>query len=264
MEDRKIRLGGLHNTRDLGGIPAADGKVIKKRRLIRSGALYDISDADLKILTEEYGVRRVVDFRTPAEISDAPDPIVPAYSYEELSLLDDSFLGIARDGYSVNAWLNVFRDRSVDPDDVFASMYRRLLFSDHVKPLFRRFFSILKEADGAVLWHCSAGKDRAGIATVLVLSVLGASEEDIVRDYMLTGVYTASERESVLASASQLTTDPHMLRAVDTLMTVKEAFVRPLFREAETLYGGIPAYLFKAGILSPADAEFLREKYLES
>ena len=263
MNGGRINLQNMKNTRDLGGISAADGRRVKARRLIRSGALFDAAPADLNVLFGEYGVRNVVDLRRPVERALEPDPALRGVAYHELSLLDDSFFGIARDEYSLRTWLGLFTDHSVDPDEVFCAMYRKLLFDDRVKPLYRRFFRILLQGDGAVLWHCSAGKDRAGVAALLVLSALGVPEDDAVADYMLTGVYTAREIEQTVAYARTQTDDPHMLKAVDTLMTVKESYVRQLFAIASERHGGMTAYLSAEGILDDGEREALRELYLK-
>ncbi len=260
----RIEFTGIQNARDLGGMIGAEGKPVKERRLIRSGALFGSTSTDLESL-QRIGVHTVVDFRTPVERNDAPDPVDGGFSLLQLPLLDDSFFGIARDGYSVMSWLDLFADHSKDPDEVFCEMYRKLLFSERVRPLFRQFFELLlQDRPGAVLWHCSAGKDRAGIAALLVLTALGVSRADAVSDYMLTGVYTAAEIRAVEAEAKARTTDRHMLRAVAALMEVRETYVGQLFDLADRQYGGMLSYLYSAGILSPSETQTLRSIYLES
>ena len=242
----------------------ADGKTVKKHCLIRSGALFDAAPEDLQTLVRDYGMHTVVDLRMPAEITGAPDPVPDGCRYEALSLLDESFFGIARDEYSVLTWLGIFSDKSLDPDDVFCEMYRKLVFDERVKPLYRRFFEILLQNEsGAVLWHCSAGKDRAGVAAMLTLAALGVDEKTIVADYMQTAVYTASEIEQARAFARAQTSDAHILKAVDALMGTKPRNVEQLFRIAEERYGGWDAFFTEENILSSEALSSLRERYLE-
>lgn len=74
MTGTRIPLESLPNTRDLGGIRTADGRSIRLRRLLRSGALAGISDADREKLLKEYNLKTVIDFRTDTEREEKPDP----------------------------------------------------------------------------------------------------------------------------------------------------------------------------------------------
>ena len=96
-EIRRIPLEGLHNTRDLGGFETADGKKIRPRRLLRSGQLAGMTETDKQILTQEYGLRTDVDFRTGQERGEAPDPELPGVAYVVNPILSDQAIGITRE-----------------------------------------------------------------------------------------------------------------------------------------------------------------------
>ena len=78
MENRRpgdrIPLEGIDNARDLGGYTTMDGKEIRMHRLIRGGALNKATDRDQRILAEEYHLKKIIDFRTGAEVGEKPDP----------------------------------------------------------------------------------------------------------------------------------------------------------------------------------------------
>lgn len=263
MEVKRLPLEGLNNTRDLGDLTAAGEPRIVRGRLLRSGALWSASERDLSVLREEYGLRTVVDLRTEIEAENQPDPVLPGCKTLFLPVLDNSFFGIARDSYSVEAWFNMFLTSEAAPADVFAAMYRRIVFSDRSIGLWRRFFVCLMQTEaGAVLWHCSAGKDRAGLATVLLLTALGFSEETVIFDYLQTGVFTADEIEAVKAMASQRTDDPRMLEATDVLMGVRPMYITQIFDEMRRRFCGTMGFFTQTGILSEAEIGLLRKRYL--
>ena len=80
-EITRIPLEGLHNTRDLGGFEAADGRHIRPKKLLRSGQLAGMTKKDQRVLLEEYRLRTDVDFRTGQEKAEAPDPALPGVEY---------------------------------------------------------------------------------------------------------------------------------------------------------------------------------------
>lgn len=265
MEVKRIALTGLSNTRDLGEIRSDAGPRVRAHKLIRSGALLRGTEADLSVLAGRYQVRAVVDLRAEIETENEPDPACPYWSYTHLPLLDDSFFGIARDQYSVEAWFNMFRASDASPAEVFFEMYRKLVFDPHSISVFRSFFSILLENEaGAVLWHCSAGKDRAGIAAALTLLALGFPEDVIAYDYRQTEVFTAEEIRAVCAAADARAPDPRMREAVDVLMGVKPWYIPRLFDEMRSRFGSTRGYFLENEILTEASGRALRLKYLET
>ena len=81
-----LALHGVDNARDLGGMPAADGKRIRKRRLLRSGALGEATAADIKQLVRMHDMEYVVDLRAPLEVERTPDPLPLLSGVEYVSL----------------------------------------------------------------------------------------------------------------------------------------------------------------------------------
>ena len=85
---------GLDNTRDLGGFPAAGGKTVRPKKLLRSADLAAATKKDLKVLEKTYHLALVVDFRSSSERRVSPDPEVPGARYAALEVLDDRVVGI--------------------------------------------------------------------------------------------------------------------------------------------------------------------------
>ncbi len=260
---KRIRLQKLSNTRDLGGFPGADGRRIAERKLIRSGELSKASAEDIHVLLNEYNVRTVIDLRMDAECEQTPVPELPGVKVIRMPILDGSFFGIARDEDSVAAWMRLFEDPARDPVSVFREMYRKLLFSDYVKPYYRTIFDILlHNTNGAVLWHCSAGKDRAGMVTLLVLMALGVSREVILQDYMMTDIFARKELRKVNFMIRFFIHDKRKKQCYKALLGVDEFYVRQLFDIIDRDFGGETGYLESFIGVSPTEIEELRMKYL--
>ncbi len=172
-----------------------DGKTICPHRLIRSGRLDGLTEEDMRILLDEYDVKTVVDFRTDSEREETPDPDLENVTILLHSILDAREMGALHshkfaDLKTHSAFVDAMHAGLIDPDEFFGIFYRGLISSPHAIENFRAFFeTLLKQETGAVLWHCTAGKDRTGIATVLLLFALGVSQEDILYDYLITNTF---------------------------------------------------------------------------
>ena len=143
-------------------------------------------------------------------------------------------------------------------------MYHRILFSDHVVPFVKRFFDILLEnKNGAVLWHCSAGKDRAGVMTVLVLSALGVPENEIVADYLLTGETSRKDIRHMKLLLPFKFKDKNIRKCVYVLLDVRERYIRDILAEVKRDYGDMEQFLNKRFGITKDQIVQLRKKYLE-
>lgn len=244
-----IDFGHLPNTRDLGGLAGAEGSRVKSGLLLRSGALGFGSDADLVRLRDEYHLAAVVDLRNGEEIIEVPDPMdaFPGARYVHADILARSAEGITQERATQDKIMRERREferamRS-DKTDGLEEMYRYLLMSETGMIGYRAFLRTLIACDeGAALWHCSVGRDRCGLASVLIECVLGVSWDDITSDYLATNIFATDEqtfsypaRESALLAA----------RAA-----------------AEERYGSLLGYIQQALGIEPAELEALRERYL--
>ena len=171
----------VRNKRDLGGIRTSTGMSIRPGCLYRSANLHEAVPGDL------VGVSEVIDFRTNLEEKKMPDTIPEGITYHRVPIFTESAAGITREG-------NV----SEVPDMV--KLYRTMLTDEGCRTQLREILSIIFQHDfgkGAILWHCTAGKDRCGIVTALVLIALGVNRESIMRDYLLSNEDCLAESDEV-------------------------------------------------------------------
>lgn len=263
MKAKRIKSEKLKNTRDIGGYATKDGRSVKKAMLIRSGQLSQASDNDLKNLTENFRLRTIIDLRIDAEINEKPDRIPKNVNYIRVPLLDKAYLGITRDEYSLQSWFNMFTDNSRRPEDIFYDMYDVLVFGERSKELIHEIFSIFLGDNDAVLWHCSAGKDRVGIVTMLLLLALGVDRETIIEDYFATNIFSRKEIIKTLIFAPLVIKNRWQRKCLKILMTVKREYMERLLDKIENNYVDVFDFFEKQYSISKDEIISLRNKYLD-
>ena len=127
---------------------------------------------------------------------------------------------------------------------------------------------LIKNSGQASLFHCSAGKDRTGIAAALILSALDVPRDTIIEDYLLTAQYMDTESaldmiEDFLGVNSENTEQVERDWLVP-IVSVHEDFIGSFFTSLENDYGSVDSYLNKALALSPADIQTMRDLFLEN
>ncbi len=169
--DRKIHLEIAHNVRHLGGHPTANGRETLALDIIRSGGLHELTEAGQAALAA-LGVRVVVDFRSSVEQEASPTPDLSAHG---ITIVDAP---VFQTDYSPGALSR--RERFPG----YAAIYQQFLTDGGSAYL--TLFETMAMASGAVLFHCSVGKDRTGVAAALLLELAGVPDEHIIADYALS------------------------------------------------------------------------------
>lgn len=270
----RIKLEKLHNTRDLGGLKTQDGKMILPGRLIRSGTLYEATGEDIRILSDrQSGLGTVIDFRTATERKQKPDPDMPGVRNIFNPILDEKTVGItfeeeeqeAEEGEpdAIKSILLHASSLGGKPETYVDRLYEDLVLNDHLCDFLFPFFDLLLEADDrAVLWHCTAGKDRVGVGTALLLTALGVQRETIIKDFVKTNDYVIAQVNQTCSLIEQQTGDKGLADCVRVLFTVSEAYILRAFSAIEQSYGTIDHYLSERLFVTPEKGMSLRAKFL--
>lgn len=182
---RSVELQGVSNVRDLGGIPVAGGREVRPGLLFRGAALGGATPADCDVLFGKLGIRCVIDVRCGWEREAAPDVSVPGVENLHIPFYDKEKVGIEYTEPAKGTKV-VGRDVACDPCRFYGSLANRLTAGQMREGVACAFSHVMQGQP--VYLHCSGGKDRAGILSLLVLTVLGASRQDILDDYLLTNV----------------------------------------------------------------------------
>ena len=163
--------------RDLGGIINKDGKVVRKNYLIRSANLSRINSRTLHRL-EKYHLYKIIDLRTNEEISEKPNKIIAGAQYIQLPIFNEKTIGITREkDIGIKEMLHALPD--------LTGLYRNMVTNEYSVTQLKQIIHEIIDSDGyPILFHCSAGKDRTGIVSLLLLSILDVSEDKIIKDYL--------------------------------------------------------------------------------
>jgi len=237
---RRVVLDGEMNFRDLGGYETSDGRYVKWGKIFRSGNLHRLTDHDMALL-EQMDIRLICDLRTPTEVAKYPDrlPENNSISYIHLPIANSEFdttsaMDLVRKGDV--SWLTdeFMTDRYLQNIDGFADTWGTVMEQ-------------LAESKGRpLLFHCSAGKDRAGACAALILLFLGVPEETILYDHGLSNVFLIGWLEDMYELIESFGVDPEKLSPY--LTAPRDAMVA-LLNHIRNIYGSASQYLSeRAGV----------------
>ncbi len=255
---RHVVLEGAPNFRDLGGYETSDGRRVKWGVFYRSDDLAALTDADLEKVAK-LGIRLVCDFRSPEEKTAEPDrlPAENPPAVAHLPIGAESFMVKdlrERIGKGELEGLDL-RSMMIEGNRQFATT-----FAPQYAALFER---ITQPENRPALVHCTAGKDRAGFASAMILSVLGVPRETVMEDFLLTNHYTksATDRQLLMIRIFSLfRTDAELLRP---LFGVERAYLEAAFAAIDESYGDFESYRRSALGLDDAEVEAFRAAVLE-
>jgi protein-tyrosine phosphatase len=246
LADRLVKLGGMDNFRDAGGYRTADGHWVKMGVVYRSGALNNLTDADLAKL-KRLGISVDYDLRMTSERTSAPDRLPSGVRYVVANVTGDSTS-------------TTDLPKTVEgAEKLMIDGEKSMVSSETAKDAYSRVFNgILADTDGT-LYHCSAGKDRTGWASAVLLTALGVPRETVFKDYLASNTYRAA------ANAAALAAMPADQAAVyKPLLDVRPEYLDSGFDEVKNRYGSFTSYEKKALGLDAQEIKELKSQLLSS
>ena len=253
-EFRKLSMDGSYNTRELGGYKTTDGKSVKWGVLFRSDKLSDISLEDQKYL-KNLGIQRIVDFRSKAEKTEDPDKIPDGMTYIEMPIEVDGAMRTKIEAILKGEINRNVKDFLIEANEEFIKNYSHI---------YSKFLKDLAKEQKPTMFHCTAGKDRAGFAAAITLIAIGVSKEDAINDYMKTNEYTAKRIDEMISKIELMSlyqTDGELLRP---LLGVEREYLEAAFKTAENEYGSIENYIRSGLNISEKEIQQLRSFLLET
>jgi protein-tyrosine phosphatase len=256
-----LPLEGGVNFRDVGGYHAADGRLVRRGRVFRTGVLCYLTEAD-GVQLKPLGVRRIFDLRRASERTREPtcwpDTTVVSHTWDD-GAEPPNVMRIAK----------AKTDSVSGMRDAMIELYQAL--PNWMAPRIREFLKVLREEQTPVVIHCAAGKDRTGVAVAVLLHSLGVRHEDVLHDYLLTNEVGNLEQfwqsrrtvELGVATAERPLTsmDIELRRA---LLRADADYLDAAFRQIDREYGNIDGYLEQALHVTPEAREQLRKSMLVS
>jgi protein-tyrosine phosphatase len=257
-----MQVTNLANLRDVGGWPAAGGGRVRRGLLYRSMNLAKLDDAGLAAFGD-LGIRAVFDLRTESERQAAPDRLPAGTLLITADVLAGSphaapaeFLAMLNDPKQATERLG-----DGQALEMFGRGYRLIVGMPSALTAFGQVFSTLLEpASRPALMHCTAGKDRTGWGAAALLMLLGVSEADVMRDYLMTNEQMMPRIRRSLDDFAAAGGDPEILLQV---LGVREEYMRTAIDEMVSSFGTIERY-FAEGLGIDDDRQLaLRAAFVE-
>ncbi|WP_298880460.1 tyrosine-protein phosphatase [uncultured Bradyrhizobium sp.] len=241
---RHLALQGASNFRDLGGYATTDGRTTRWRHIFRSNHLGQLTAEDIEIV-RSLGVKSAFDFRGLEERTAGVCVVneITVYSLPiEPTVVASLRAELARGALTAPVALELMRES-----------YRN--YVRHNTHSFRTLFGHLLEDRAPLVIHCTAGKDRTGFASALILHALGVPDEVIAEDYLLTNRHYKREASSV----SDLPVD-----VLDAIGSVNASYLAAAFDAVSRDYGDVETYLRDGLKLGAAERTALKQRYLQA
>ena len=254
----QLAFAGGNNFRELGGYEADEGKHVKWGQIWRgipTGAL--TGEADRKLL-DSLGLRLILDLRSSGEAKKEPDYVPDGARLVQICGL------CAEDGAEIAfapGDIEKLMQTAEEGESISQRLYRRMLTGNKA---FKELFRALEAGETPILFHCSAGKDRTGVAAMLILLALGASDEVICADFEQTNACRKAEIDAVLAEhAAEIAADPACRMRYYAMAGVDPAAAPFVLDTIRRKFGSAENYLETEYGLTPARLMRLRRMYLE-
>lgn len=253
-------IDAIYQFRELGGLPTKDGRHIKNGRFFRSANLCGATDRDLKTI-EDLGITTVFDLRTPSEAAAAPDR-------------KGNFVNL-----NIPAFLDTqnknkrFRDKQAgehffqELDEANYHFMHHLYITSYYEMPYNRtcfgeIFKALNEHQ-SILFHCAGGKDRTGVAAMLISLALGCDYETCRDNYLLHNEITKKINEDAYQKAAQNGFSPYGMKAYKFCMEACEDFFDVAYGSIFATYPSIEEFLWGEYQITRAQIEDWRAFYLE-
>lgn len=266
--NRRIEFENMMNCREMGGLLTKDGRRIKKGLLIRGGMLYGASEHDLDYFRKN--VSMIIDFRTDQEYEEKPDVAIEGIAHYRYPTLREQAIGITREkGATAQCLKEVMDGLMKDPEGAMehmVSMYIDMVTDEWALTGYGIFLNhLLREEENlkATFWHCTMGKDRAGIAALILLEALGVDRETVIEDYLMTNECAQSKLAQAVTGTDQVADDPVGVRVKEILLLAQREFVERLYQKVDEVYGSFDGFLENGLHFDSEKRSALKARYLE-
>ena len=254
---QQIPFSQLTNFRELGGYKASDGRRIKHGIFFRSSKLMNLSTDEDYEKFKSLKLKVIIDFRSKSERELKPDPHFEGITQYNISAL------YKKDGTEMNFdfqdIVQLNSQQLVDLKNLLEEGYEVIGFNN---PAYKQMFKDILEGNVPILFHCSAGKDRTGIAAALILALFGVDREDIANDYLMTNRYNYKEIERRQKIMTE-TLPPESQQIVKSLSGVTRENLDLTLDEILKKYSTFENYFEQEYGITPEIRKQLMDRYLE-
>ena len=260
---KKLEYDKLHNLRDLGGMKSQDGTVIKDKCFLRAGHLSELSESDREKLHSLVGM--VIDFRSDKEREEKPDEIIDDICYKHIPIVDSLTAGVTREKDADKKVFATLAEKPAEAKAYMCQMYRGFAEEYAVGQYAKFIRELFDKHDKAVLWHCTAGKDRAGVASVIVEEMLGIPRNVIIEDYMATNKYLEADIVFLTKFVKQqIGSESDMAdEALRYLFGAEEEYIQAYYEAVEEKFGNLRTFIKDGLGINDEELEMFKGMYTE-
>lgn len=247
----------LVNFRDLGGIITNEGKKVKAKRLLRSAQLFELGAKEQQMLVDDYNLVEIVDLRTTQEVESKPDDKLNDVKYDHLNIMKNSTVSTSQK--DLESLMN-----AKDTTLVMQGIYQNIIVDEYAQSQYRKFIEILLNTkQGSTIFHCSAGKDRTGIAAAIILTILGVDKDLIMQDYLKSSTQRKEANLALVKRLKDKGLNEQQVNNITNLMDVKQEFLESAYQIAEEKYGSFEGYIKDALLVDENIIAQLKAMYTE-
>lgn len=266
MEIKEIKVTGGRNIRDLGQYTTIDGKKMKKGILIRSARLDKMKKKNRDKFLKDYNVSTVIDFRNDIEVEEGNEVILDKnIKHLHIPVLSKAFFGISHEKKMSKATYKQSKENK-DPlyiRNYMVNMYKDIVFSEYSQMKFKEFFDVILNNEGTVLYHCTGGKDRTGMASMFILTILGVSKKDILMDYTASDIFNKRHNFILQTLMNLFLWVKNYRRLLSVMLYSKRYYMEETMLAIEEKFGSIINYLEEVLDINKDKQEKLRNMLLE-
>lgn len=253
-----IGIKKVYNLRYLGGIKNYEGRILKDSLIYRSGNLHNLRKSSFDELTR-MKINKVIDLRTKQEIAKEPDQLPKNMIYKVYSAFED------KNDEMRNAKQLALKGK-ISENDADKRMIK--FYTDYVSEnpkIIKKIITEILNSDQPILYHCTAGKDRTGIITALILKVLKFDDAVIFEEYLQSN----NLRSKIIQKRLNLADNFHFIfpkldmGVIEKTSWVEQNYLQSAFDEIDKQYGSIDNYIYQVLGISDEQREIYIQKFLQ-
>lgn len=262
LAERVLPLKNFSNFRDLGGYKDEIGRMVKWGLFYRSEDLSNLKDNDLKYFNT-LGIKYVLDYRSKEEEEQNPDVKVKSVKNINISGMNISKEISKSENLDMTSYIAEIlkgKEAKVTPEELLREAYKSMPINN---PAYKELFKLFKNPENtAILQHCTAGKDRTGVGSALILLALGIDEETVIKDYLESNNNREQFNKKVMSIASEYIKGEKTKKLIEGILGVNRSFIELSLNAIKDKYKTYENYFEKEYGLTTEALENLKEEYM--
>lgn len=229
-----LPLKGVINFRDMGGLMTVDGRRVKKGILFRAAELTGLTEED-KIYLEALNLKYVFDYRDDYEADRKPDPMIGQAKNERIPAQKDLAVQASSEEMVKREYYKQFTK------EMFTELYTKLPIQN---PAYQRLMILLKKTEESLplVHHCTGGRDRTGVGTMLILMTLGVPYETVMKDFLMSNLTLKDFHNKMFEEAAKDVPEEELIQFKDALL-LSENYLQASMDSIVSTYDNFETYL---------------------